>query len=43
MIWGLLERAHCGTDRVLIHFRKDGAMALGTQCRKFIANEISTA
>jgi hypothetical protein len=28
MIGGLLQRAHCGTDRVLIHFGKDGAMAL---------------
>jgi hypothetical protein len=29
MIRGQLQRAPCGTDRVLIHFRKDdGAMAL---------------
>jgi hypothetical protein len=25
MIGGLLQRAHCGTDRVLIHFGKDGS------------------
>jgi hypothetical protein len=28
MIRGLLQRAHCGTDRVLFQFHKDGAMAL---------------
>jgi hypothetical protein len=38
-----LQRAHCGTDRVLIHLRTDGATALGTRRRKFIASGISTA
>jgi hypothetical protein len=28
MIRGFLQRATCGTGRVLIQFRKDGAMAL---------------
>jgi hypothetical protein len=38
MIRALLQRTHCGTGRVLIHSRTDGATALGTQRRKFIAS-----
>jgi hypothetical protein len=48
MIGGLLQRAHCGTDRVLIHFGKDGSNgAAGRSAEnsslEFIAGEISTA
>jgi hypothetical protein len=42
MIPCLLQRAHCGTDPVLVYFRTDGATALGTQRRKIIASGIST-
>ena len=37
-----LQRARCGTGRMPFYFRKDGAMALGTPGRKFIASEGST-
>ncbi len=43
MVLRMLQRAHCETDQGLIHFRKDGAMALGTQCRELIASEVWTA
>jgi hypothetical protein len=38
-----LQRADCGTHRVLIHLRTDGATAPGTRRRKFIASGIPTA
>ena len=43
MICDLLQRAHCGTDRGLIQFRKDWRNGTRDAVPKIIASEISTA